>query len=648
MANSAPVMLWITDSTGRITFVNDRWSKFTGHSLAQELSADWQQLINAHNLVSLKRESDFFQAAFQIERSDGHLRWLLVSSIPRYSGDGTFEGCIGSAIDITDRRASEERLRLLESVVVNATECVVITDADLDSPGPRILYVNQSFTDVTGYELSDVQGKSPRILQGPLTDKKQLASLRAAIQRGKPVEIELLNYRKDGRPFWNEMHIVPIIDAAGNFTHCIALQRDVTERKRVENEIQRYARELKQKNHALSVAASSATESTELKSRFLANMSHEIRTPMNGIIGMVDLLLTTQMNGEQLEYARAVRQSANSLLVVINDILDISRIEAGKLELDCTAFHLPNLVGEAISPLAVTANAKGLSLNCEISGDIPVRVFGDPTRIRQVITNLVGNAIKFTERGLVNLSVEHLESTPDNVSIKVSVADTGVGIPADQLTRLFHRFSQADNPSTQKQVGSGLGLSISRQLVELMGGTMGVETEVGTGSTFWFTLTLPVVESSQSVRNEPSVQIPEAVEKPEAKRILIAEDNEINRRIALRILEKSGFEAQAVGNGRLALEALKHHHYDLVLMDVQMPEMDGFEATTAIRNLASAVREIPIIAMTANAMAGDRDRCIASGMDDYISKPVSLPKLQSTLERWIHKRATTPESPVHP
>jgi CheY-like chemotaxis protein len=197
-------------------------------------------------------------------------------------------------------------------------------------------------------------------------------------------------------------------------------------------------------------------------------------------------------------------------------------------------------------------------------------------------------------------------------------------------------------------VGSGLGLSISRQLVELMGGTMGVETEVGTGSTFWFTLTLPAEKPSQSVRNEPSVQLPEAVEKPEAKRILIAEDNEINRRIALRILEKSGFEAQAVGNGRLALEALKHNHYDLVLMDVQMPEMDGFEATTAIRNLASAVREIPIIAMTANAMAGDRERCIASGMDDYISKPVSLPKLQSTLERWIHKRATTPESPVHP
>jgi CheY-like chemotaxis protein len=181
-----------------------------------------------------------------------------------------------------------------------------------------------------------------------------------------------------------------------------------------------------------------------------------------------------------------------------------------------------------------------------------------------------------------------------------------------------------------------------------MGGTMGVETKVGTGSTFWFTLTLSTEETIPSVRNEPSLELPEAVEAPQAKRILIAEDNEINRRIALRILEKSGFAAEAVGNGRLALEALKHDHYDLVLMDVQMPEMDGFEATTAIRNLASAVREIPIIAMTANAMAGDREKCIASGMDDYISKPVSLPKLQSALDKWIQKRPTTPESPAHP
>jgi two-component system sensor histidine kinase/response regulator len=639
MAKSAPVKLWITNNAGHLIFGND---------VAKEFSAGWQHFLNTHDPVSADRKTEIFQVEFQSLRADGELRWLLISSVPRFSTDGGFEGWIGSAIDITERRESEERLRLLESVVVNATEGVMITDAELDDPGPRILYVNKSFTEATGYELSDVQGKNPRILQGQLTDKTQLATLRAAMQDGKPVELELLNYRKDGRPFWNEMHVVPVIDADGNRTHCIALQRDVTDRKRVENEIQRYARELKQNNHALGVAASSANESTELKSRFLANMSHEIRTPMNGIIGMVDLLLTTQLSGEQLEYAHAVRQSANSLLVVINDILDISRIEAGKLELDCSAFHMPHLVAEAIAPLAVTANGKGLALKCEILGDIHENIIGDPTRIRQVITNLVGNAIKFTETGHVNVSVQRLESTSDSVSIKMSIADSGVGIPADQLARLFHRFSQADNPLARKQAGSGLGLSISRQLVEMMGGSIGVETEAGIGSTFWFTLTLPTEKPSGTVRNESALELPEAVEKPDTKRILIAEDNEINRRIALRILEKSGFAAEAVGNGRLALEALKHDHYDLVLMDVQMPEMDGFEATTAIRNLASAVREIPIIAMTANAMEGDREKCIASGMDDYISKPVSLLKLQTALDRWIQKRPTTPESPAHP
>jgi PAS domain S-box-containing protein len=501
---------------------------------------------------------------------------------------------------------------------------------------------------VTGYTASEIQGKNPRILQGTLTDKMQLAILRTAMKQGKAAQVELLNYRKDGTPFWNEMDVVPVIDANGKFTHCIALQRDVTERKRVETEIQRYARELKQKNQALVAALAAARESTELKSRFLANMSHEIRTPMNGIIGMIDLLLTTKLNIEQQEYADSVRLSANSLLVVINDILDISRIEAGKLELDCVSFDLKTLVEEAVSPLAVTANSKGIRLQCDVARGIPNCVFGDPARIRQVITNLVGNAVKFTDEGRVIVTVGISEATAETVSIQVAVKDTGIGIPDDQCARLFHRFSQADNSSKRKHGGSGLGLAISRELVELMGGRIGVETEAGKGSMFWFTLTLPTERLHTPLLSEQSEDVFDLPAKPATKRILVAEDNEVNRRIALRILEKSGFEAEAVGNGRLALEALKKDHYDLVLMDVQMPDMDGFETTTAIRKLDTAVREIPIIAMTANAMSGDRERCIASGMDDYISKPVNLSQLRSTLERWIQKNATTRESLAHP
>jgi PAS domain S-box-containing protein len=650
MANSAPVMLWMTGRNGEVTFVNDQWLNLTGHSLEETLGNGWLKVVHPDDLSRMANLSLADAVApgpvyvdYRLRRFDGQIRWISSSGVPRFSSTGIFEGYVGSATDVTESRKTEERLRLLESVVVSATEGVMITDAEMNEPGPRILYVNESFTRVTGYTPGEVKGRSPRFLQGPLTDKRMLASVQAAMKQGKAIQVELLNYRKDGTPFWNEMDVVPIADGNGAFSHCIALQRDVTERKRVENEIQRYARELKQKNQALQSALAASRESTELKSRFLANMSHEIRTPMNGIIGMIGLLSTTQLSAEQEEYVDAVQQSANSLLVVINDILDLSRIEAGKLELDCVSFDVKATMEDAVSLLGIVARTKGLTLACVVSPGIPPFVFGDPVRIRQVITNLVGNALKFTENGGVNVSVRLAGRSAESMSIYVAVRDTGIGIPEDQCGRLFHRFSQADNSSTRKHGGSGLGLAISRQLVELMGGEIGVETEAGKGSTFWFTVTLGT--GTNQVQARPATLEP-AQEKPAAaapKRVLVAEDTPINQRIALKILEKSGFVAEAVGNGRLAVEAVRNGHYDLVLMDVQMPDMDGFEATAAIRRLDSALREIPIIAMTANAMAGDRERCISSGMDDYISKPVSLPLLRSALERWTQRSTTTQE-----
>ena len=650
MANTVPVMLWRTGRDGKLIYINKQWLNLTGDTFEQALGDGWQNSIHPEDIARLMDQPSVramdegpIQMEFRLRRFDGQYRWIIGSGVPRFSGSGEFEGYIGTSIDVTERRQTEERLRLLESVVVNANEGVIITDSAVDETGPRILYVNESFTRVTGYTLDEVKGRSVSILKGPLTDSKPIEMMRAAVKQGKPFQVELLNYRKDGTPFWNEIDVVPVIDGSGNFSHCIALQRDVSERKRVENEIQRYARELKQKNQALQTALVAARESTELKSRFLANMSHEIRTPMNGIVGMIGLLLTTGLNAEQQEYAEAVQQSASSLLVVINDILDLSRIEAGKLELDCASFDLKAMVEESVSLLAIMARTKGLALSCELSAGIPLSVFGDPVRIRQVITNLVGNAVKFTEEGGVSITVREVGLSSGGISIRVAVADTGIGISREQCARLFHRFSQTDNSSTRKHGGSGLGLAISRQLVELMGGEIGVETEAGKGSTFWFTVPLRAM-AGQPVMG-PEILLPNREKAASATRtrVLVAEDNEINQRIALRILEKSGFAADVVGNGRLALEALKRGHYDLVLMDVQMPEMDGFEATAAIRKLDSAIREIPIIAMTANAMAGDRERCISAGMDDYISKPVSMALLSSTLERWTKQTMTTPE-----
>jgi len=588
MANTVPVMLWMTGRDGQCEYVNKQWLNLTGDTSEQVLRHGWLNSVHPEDIALLKNQPSLRAVAegpslveYRLRRFDGQYRWIIANGVPRYSSSGEFEGYIGSAVDVTERKQTEERLRLLESVVVNATEGVMITDSSIDEPGPRILYVNESFTRVTGYSLDEVRGKTPRLLQGPLTDKRPLAMVRSAMKQGKSIQVELLNYRKDGTPFWNEMDVVPIADGNGTYSHCVALQRDVTERKRVENEIQRYARELKQKNQALIAAVAGAKESTELKSRFLANMSHEIRTPMNGIIGMIGLLLTTGLNSEQEEYAGAVQQSASSLLVVINDILDLSRIEAGRLELDCVSFDLKAMVEEAVSLLAILARTKGLALSCELSADIPLSVFGDPMRIRQVITNLVGNAVKFTEEGGVNVSVREVGQSSGGISIRVEVTDTGIGISREQCARLFHRFSQTDNSSTRKHGGSGLGLAISRQLVELMGGEIGVETEAGKGSTFWFTVPLRAM-AGQPARG-PEIMLPNR-EKPEVAtrtRVLVAEDNEINQRIALRILEKCGFAAHAAANGRLALEALQCGHYDLVLMDVQMKRRPPFASCRA-------------------------------------------------------------------
>ncbi|MEO8126687.1 MAG: PAS domain S-box protein [Bryobacteraceae bacterium] len=655
MANTVPVILWKSGRNGALEYINRQWLALTGQTPGQLLGNGWLDAVHPDDLQMMAKLPSVRAVAegslhveYRLRRYDGQYRQIVATGVPRFSATGEFEGYIGSATDVTTLKQTGERLHLLESVVVNATEAVMITDADLEEPGPRILYVNESFTRMTGYSLDEVRGKSPRMLQGALTDKSQLTLLRSALNCVTPIQVELLNYRKDGTSFWNEMDVVPVADANGAFTHCVALQRDVTERKRIANDIQRYARELKEKNQALLSAVAAARESTELKSRFLANMSHEIRTPMNGIVGMIALLLTTRLTTEQHEYAEAVQLSASSLLVLINDILDLSRIEAGRLELDCLPYNWKTMAEEAVSLLALMARTKGLILSCDVSPEIPPAVLGDPVRIRQVITNLVGNAVKFTEQGEVRVAVKRVQQNSGLNSICVEVTDTGIGIPKTQCAQLFQRFSQTDNSSTRKHGGSGLGLAISRQLVELMGGEIGVRTEAGQGSTFWFTLPVRIAPRQPAPESQIVLASPAKPCDAHQIRILVAEDNAINQRIALRILEKMGFAAEAVSTGRLALEAVQRDHYDVVLMDVQMPEMDGLEATASIRKLQSASRAIPIIAMTANAMSGDRERCLSAGMDDYVSKPVSASLLQATLERWTKRTADSAQAPTFP
>ena len=456
--------------------------------------------------------------------------------------------------------------------------------------------------------------------------------------------------RRDGSDFWGYINGRRMVGSNGEFIGLLGIISDITDRKRAEDELKNTNMKLEIAREQAQRMAAKAVQANAAKSEFLANMSHEIRTPLNGVIGMIGLLQDMDLNAEQREYAQIARFSGEILLSLINDILDFSKIEARKLELENLDFDLRSSLDGTKDLLAIGAQEKGLELVCIVEPSVPLLLRGDPGRLRQILVNLGNNAVKFTDKGEIVIRVTLESEDKRSAMIRFAISDTGIGIPANRQDILFSPFTQVDGSTTRRYGGTGLGLAISKHLAELMGGKIGLESESGKGSTFWFTAVFekrPAESGSQDVglaeiRSEEalerSVAEPAISENDRSKiRVLLAEDNIVNQKVTQAMLKKMGLQVDVVANGQQAINALQSVHYDLVLMDCQMPEMDGLEATRCVRQQESKALNprIPIIALTAATMQGDREKCIQAGMDDFIAKPFLQRELTKMLGKWL-------------
>ncbi len=626
---------------GRFLDCNEACARILGYDSRQEFlrQSAWDVYSDPADreayLRRLQTEKNVTNVELHFKRKDGVPIWVLENATLVDSGRAEAAVIEGTFVDVTEEKHAREALRESEakyrSLVSNIPDVAWTADAN-----GKFVFISKNIERVSGFSLGEVYERGANlylVCLDPRDASRVTEAFRALFAEGKPYDVECRVRRKNGEWIWVHDRAFTTYEKNG-VRYADGLLSDITLRKRAEEEL-----------HRAKVAAETASRA---KSEFLAVMSHEIRTPMNGIIGMTELALDTELTSEQREYLGIVRESADALLTLIDDILDFSRIEAGKLRLAQEQFDLNDTLDGAIKALAIRARHKGLKLACHIPADVPVSLLGDSGRLRQVVLNLVGNAIKFTECGEVALTVRLASQTTKEAELHFSVADSGIGIPQEQQQRIFDAFAQADSSATRKYGGAGLGLSISSRLVGMMKGRVWVESEVGKGSTFHFTARfglptelaprreaktetrlrgLPALELVAPPRSRPPFQAPRNL------RVLLAEDNRVNQVLVMHLLDRQGHSVTLAADGREVIRAFERTDFDLVLMDVQMPEMDGFEATAAIRAKERVSgSHVPIIALTAHAMKGDRERCLAAGMDGYLAKPIRENELQEVME----------------
>lgn len=785
LLNSIPDVIFFKDRNGVYQGCNPAFAELMGCGADEIVGRTDYDLLPAEIATGcLKTDFQVFETGESVYQEewvpypDGHQVLLGVLKAPLRSASGDLIGIIGVGRDNTQQFLSGEALRESEARFRHLIDSLENIAVQGYSPDGTVHYWNRANESIYGYTEQEALGRNLLDLIIPPEMREQVREeVRKACETGQPPEAsELTLKRKDGSLVQiYSTHVVLRVPGQEPVLYCLDI--DITERKAAEDALRMANLQLEQATALAQQMAAQAESASAAKSEFLANMSHEIRTPLNGIIGMTSLLMVTNLTSEQRKFAEVICSSGQALMGLINDILDFSKIEAGRLEIEKVGFHLPGLLDDLTTVMAVKAQDKGLDLFVAADPDVPEHLMGDPNRIRQILTNLVGNAIKFTECGEVSVLVSVDAKNDREAVLRFGVRDTGIGIPEEKKSLLFESFTQADPSTSRKYGGTGLGLAISRRLVELMGGQIGFASEEGKGSLFWFTVPLSVqgclagtslpggfsgrrallvdanpvsrgimrerlatmgmhvdcasngfemldlldlawangtpydvglvdwharglsgrdigrfVSTSarypgltlimmanlgnlaghrkdddlgfaaflpKPVRQQDlldclirifSRQAPEDCPEngpeetilaatpapPPGKRILLVEDNPTNQMVALGMLKKLGLRADVAENGREALRALEHRLYDLVLMDVQMPEMNGYEATRELRSHCEGMNlSVPVIAMTANAMSGDREKCLEAGMDDYISKPIRLNEFKSVLGRWL-------------
>ncbi len=612
--------LWDWDVIQGTVYYSPRFKEMIGYGIGEiaDRLEEWSQRVHPDDMAKTRAVLDAYMAgelpnyevSFRFRHKNGRYLWVLSRGVAVRDGAGAPVRMVGTLTDITKRVELEAQLQQFKHVL---DEHAIVSMSDVAG---NITYANERFCTLSGYPRDELIGRNHRILKSGVHSDALYQDLWLTISQGRVWRGEICNRARDGRLYWVLATIAPILDEEGLPHQYISIRADITRNKEIEADLRQ--------------AKEAAEAASRAKSQFLANVSHEIRTPMNGVLGMIDLALATELDDEQRDYLDTAHASADILLDIINDILDLSKIEAGRLDIHPDAVDIHALLTDLIRAFEPRCRSKALQLTLRVDENLPGLIEVDSTRLRQILINLLGNAIKFTDTGGVVLDVHPVGDT-----LRFGVRDTGIGIPPDKQTEIFQAFSQADGSITRKFGGTGLGLTISRRLVELMGGFIGLMSTPGQGSEFFFTLPLrPASGPRAAAEPDPA---PASGQRHEG-RILLAEDNPINQKLVVSLLTKAGYGIATALTGREALDRLAQEPFDLVLMDMQMPDLDGIEATRLIRQRerASGARPIPIIAITANAYASDRARCLEAGMNDFITKPLARDALLATLRRHLH------------